>query len=347
MAVPGVIRFRHWQFGKQTTFGTVVAATRWVPYAGVLVSNPNWTPDTTDVGSIDPAISDYRLGIDVSAQQTGMTAYDELPLFYSALFKSGVTAVGGGAAKTWTYQVASLSQDPFELFTGEFGDDVTTPTNGWAQAKDGVLTSLALTGSEAGGPFALTAGWTFSDVNGLGNHALVGTVPTAGLSVDTLPERVMVTDTELYIDDTPGAIGTTKISSALHYPIVNFTQTVDKKRFANGSNTRFAVADYSRGPRTAVVDLFFAKADAAVIEAQKVFSATPVLRYVELRTTSPTIIGAGVPYSNSIRMPLQMTLREEADMNNNAVLHLVGHAQYDSTLTYAIKAVVVNKRTTL
>ena len=77
-------------------------------------------------------------------------------------------------------------------------------------------------------------------------------------------------------------------------------------------------------------------------EAQNVFTATATNRYFVLKTTSPTIIGAGVPYSNTISLPLRYRTREDTDLNGNAVIDLIGRAFYDATLTYAIKAVTVN-----
>lgn len=342
MSVPGVTRFRKWQVGKESAFGSAAVATHVLPYRGVMVANPNWTDDDTDVGSIDEIIAPYRVGLDATASMAGSLAYNDLPYLYSALFKGGVTPTTSGSAKIWTYQPASLTADTFDYFTGQFGDDVTSPTNDWVQGMDGVMESLTLTGPDNMGPFGVTANWRFSDVNGWGNHALSGTVPTPGLSVDNAPERVMLADTELYIDATAGGIGTTKITNALHSATLTITQTLDLKRFANGSNTRFAIANYARGPRTIELRLRFAKADVAVQEAQNVFSATATNRYIELKTASPTIISTVIPYSNSIRMPLRYRTREDTDLNNNAVIDLVGRAFYDSTTGYAIKAVVTN-----
>ncbi len=342
MAIPGVTRFRKWLFGKQSAFGTVAAATRVLPYRGVMVANPNWTDDDTDVGSIDEIIAPYRVGLDATATLAGRLNYNDLPYLYAGAVKGGVTPTGA-TAKTWVYQPASLTMDNFEYFTGQFGDDVTTPTNDWVQGPDGVIEQLDFTGPDNMGPYEVSSQWRFSDINGWGNHALSGTVPTAALTTDANPERVMLTDTELYINATAGAIGTTKISNAVHTISISIQNATDLKRFANGSNTRFAITDYSRGPRAITVTLRFAKASVPVTEAQNVFSTTAVNRYVELRTTSPTIITGSTPYSNSILIPLRYRTREDGDANgNNAVITLVGRNFYDATLTYPFKATVVN-----
>ena len=89
MSVPGVIRFRKWQVGAQSVFGTPVVATHVLPYSGVMVANPNWTDDTADVGSIDEIIAPYRVGIDATASITGNTNYNDLPYTWNGLLKGG------------------------------------------------------------------------------------------------------------------------------------------------------------------------------------------------------------------------------------------------------------------
>ena len=338
MSVPGVTRFRKWQVGSQSAFGTSVAATHVLPYRGVMVANPNWTEDDTDVGSIDEIIAPYRVGLDATASMVGRLNYNDLPYLFNAGLKGGVTPTGA-TAKSWVYQIASVIQDPFGYTTGQFGDDVTAD---WTQGLDGVIDQLDLVGPDNQGPFDVTANWRFSDVNGWGNHALSGTVPTAALTVDANPERVMLTDSELYINATAATIGTTKISNAVHSVAISIQNTTDLKRFANGSNTRFAITDYSRGPRIITVTIKFAKQSVAITEAQNVFSTSAVNRFVEIRTTSPTIITGTTPYSNSLKLPLRYRTRGDEDNNNNAIITLVGRGYYDPTLGYALNATVVN-----
>ena len=42
-ATPGLLKLRKHQFGRQTTFGTPVAAVRAYPFSGVPDINLNWT----------------------------------------------------------------------------------------------------------------------------------------------------------------------------------------------------------------------------------------------------------------------------------------------------------------
>ena len=65
---------------------------------------------------------------------TGMLTFDDLPYRLAAGLKGGVTAAGGAAPYTWTYQLASLTADAFDYFTVETGDaEITFDLDGWSQ----------------------------------------------------------------------------------------------------------------------------------------------------------------------------------------------------------------------
>ena len=52
----GLVRLRANQIGKQTVFGTAVAATRRVPWRGLVTYDPSRTDPDVDTGSIDPVL---------------------------------------------------------------------------------------------------------------------------------------------------------------------------------------------------------------------------------------------------------------------------------------------------
>src|SRR4051812_3177062 len=52
----GLVRLRANQIGKQTVFGTAVAATRRVPWKGIVEYDPSRTDQDVDTGSIDPVL---------------------------------------------------------------------------------------------------------------------------------------------------------------------------------------------------------------------------------------------------------------------------------------------------
>src|ERR1019366_2025953 len=181
-AMPGNVRLRKFQLGKETTFGTSVAATRRFPWTFVPKIDPHWTFPVADTGTLDEAINPYRAAGDYLGTATGSLAFNDLPYLWSALIKSGVTPV----ANVWTFQPASTSQDPFEIFSAEWGDE-TADVYGFG---DGVLDKLKIDFPENLGAAQITADYRFATV----------TYPQtpAALSVDQSPAWAYAADTSYY-----------------------------------------------------------------------------------------------------------------------------------------------------
>jgi len=156
---------------------------------------------------------------------------------------------------------------------------------------------------------------------------------------------VFLGDMELFLNATAGAIGTTKIIDAVEGLVLTVTNGNDNKRYANGSNTRFSIAGYGLGSQEITLALTLAKTSQTVgllSENDLWFDDTPSKRYVELRFTNPTIITGSTPYSFNLKGAYFYTVRGDGENNNNTNITLTGTFVYDSTLTYAARAVVVN-----
>lgn len=332
------------QFGEQTTLGTAVAATRAIPFSGVPDVDLAYQEATGDFGAIDEVAAPFRQAPNLTAPLTlEQLDYDTVPLLMQALLKGGVTPTGA-TAKTWVHQAASLTADDFGIFTYEHG--ASGETDYWDQLIDGVLESGNFTLPDTLGPVSVAAGWRFGDfgLTDSTDKPVSGTVPTAGLTVDNNLIRVFLADAELYIDDAYSGIGGSKVSNALLSGSLNITQTVDQKRTANGSNTRFGLSGYARGPRTIELTLQFEPVTGIIGTGGEIdnWSAdTPVNRYIELKFTSPAYITGSTPYSWSLRMPLRFRTRQRTAMNNNVTVTLMGHAFLDADLAYPIRSSVV------
>ena len=345
VATAGLVRLRKHQFGRQTLYGTNVAAKRAYPFGGTPDANLNWEDPEGDFGSLDPVASPTRGAADLSAGLSASSIYyNDLPLMLEGMFGGEETPVGAGTAKTWTHTPASLTADNLSLFTYEFGDDVTTD---WFQFGDGLLESLNITAPESMGALSADMSWRFGSVRyeGATEASLQPSpaVPTAALSVDNSGTPVYLGNAILSIDSTAAGIGTTAISDALHSFSLNISQDLDQKRFANG--TGFDLAGYGRGARTIELELQFAKtADTVGVgsESDAWFSETAINRFVQIEFTSLAEAEAATPYSWVIRMPLRYYTRAEGAIGGNSTITLTGRAYYDSTLTYAFNSVAVN-----
>jgi len=338
MPIQGMTRFRKWQFGKQSSLGTGVAATRRIPFRGTLDVNPNWTDqDEVDVGSIDPVLPAYRTQTDVTASLTATLDFHHIPMLLSAGLIGDVSgsAVGGGAY-TWTHTGVSLTATELEYFTTEWADDVDA--DGY-DAIDGIVESLEFSFDDDLGPWNVSADWRFGSVD----H---GVTPTAALNVASNLPLLFGADTELYIDDTSGAIGSTKITDALHSATIRIDNEIDVKRFANGSNSRFQVDGYGLSGREIMASFTFAKTDAIIgaldSEVTDWLNADPVNRYVKVLVQSTQEAETGTPYSWDLRLSGTWRTRDDGELGGNSTVTLEMKGRYDAALTYPIRSVVTN-----
>lgn len=344
----GFTRNRYHQFGKQSALNTPVAATRRIAFRGVPDINPNWTEqDEVDTGSIDPALPPYRVGSDITLPLTGVLDYHHIPLIMSAGLIGGVSG-SGGPAYTWTHTGVSTSATTLDNFTDEFADDVTNlgsgPPEDGMQLYGGIVERMEFGFDEEQGPWSVSADWRFSDVN-------AHTTPTAGLSVGSNLPLVFGADTALYIDDASGGIGGTLIADSLHSATIAIENTIDVKRFAQGSNTRFQVDGYGLSARTITATFRFAKTSqiVAALDSETVdwLNATAVNRYVRLLTQSTVEADTGTPYSWQQDFSGTWRTRTDAEFGGNSVVELALTGRYDAGLTYPYRSTVVNTLATL
>lgn len=342
MPIKGFTRNRSHQFGLQSALNTPANATRRIAFRGVPDINPNWTDQDVDTGSIDPVLPPYRVGADITLPLTGMLDYHHIPMLMAAGVEGGVTPTGA-TAKTWTHTTSSLSATTLDYFTDEFADDVNNNNSGppedGMQLYGGVAESLEFGFDESLGPWTVSSTFRFSGVNA---HK----TPTAGLQVGSNLPLVFGADTALYIDDAAGSIGGTLIADSLHSATVNISNTLDLKRFAQGSNTRFQIDGYGLSAREITATFRFAKTSqiVAALNSETVdwLNADPVNRYVRLVTTSTVEADTGVPYSWTQSFSGTWRTRTDTEIGGNSVVELSLTGRYDSGLGYAYRSTVVN-----
>lgn len=340
--IAGFTRFRKWQFGKQTVHGTAVAVTRAVGLRGTMVIEPNWTDqEDVDTGSVDTVLPPYRLQNDITATLAGPLTFKEIPRQMAAAVRGGITPSVASGVYTWAHQALSLTATTLDEFTTQWGDDFTADG---MSARDGIIETLEYSFDESLGPWQVSESWRWGSVNA---HV----TPTTGLNVGSNLPLVFGADTQLFLDDTSGGIGGTVITDALHRATITIENTIDQKRFANGSNSRFAVAGWGLSGRTIRASFTFAKTTAitGALNSETVdwLSADPVNRYVKVLVTSPAIVSGSTPYSWDLRLSGTWRVRSDEEIGGNAVITLELNGRYDEGLGYAIRSSVVNDLATL
>jgi hypothetical protein len=233
MPIAGAVRFRKWAFSAaQSAHGTPATPAGAFPWRGTPTVNPNWTDLDYDTGSIDPVSLPFRTALDTTATTAGPLDYNSLPIVMNGGVRGGVTPTGGGAAKTWTNQALSLTATTLDEFSAQWGDDYNTDSY---RLSDGIVEVIDITFPDNLGPAQISTNWYFGTTNQM-------VTPVANLTVSSNLPLVFGADTALFIDNAYTGIGGTQISDSLHSAHITITNTIDKKRFMNGSNSRFAVA---------------------------------------------------------------------------------------------------------
>lgn len=331
--VAGLVRQRKHQVGFQSALLTAVPATRVMPYRGNIDVNPNRTDPDVDTGSLDPIIAPTLGPQDISATWAGakVLAFNDLPVIWSAALKGGVTPTGA-VAKTWHYQIASLTADSFDVLTDEYGDD-TSATDG-IQAIGGVIDSFDYGFADDLGVWDINAALIFAKAN-------MATDRTAALTVDSNPTWLYGGQTLVYNDTTPGSIGITPWLSTIHGANVSVANNLDKKRFANGSNNHKQLSGYGRGQRVIEIKFTTAKTAQAITE-RATLTAEPSNRYLALSTTSDVIITGSTTYSALQKFPARLFSVTDGEIGGNATLEFTYHAFYSATLGYAGDFTTVN-----
>lgn len=346
MPVAGLVRLRRHLFGRQDTFGDPAPGQRAYPFSGVPSVNLNWTDAEGDFGSIDPIAPPTRGIPDIGASLTAPTLnYNDLPLMLAGIFGGGTTPTGGGTAKTWTFDPASLTPDPTDAFTYEFGDDVEED---WFQLSDGRINDLTINSPDDGvSKLDASMTWKFGTAASTGSTDSPADVWVPGASLpDSAAIPVYLKDAAVYIDDTAGGLGGTQLSDAVHNFSLHISQEEDEKRYVNGTQS-FALQDIGRGARAIELTIQYAKTTDTVglgSEADAWFSDTAVDRFVKILFTSTELAQtASTFYTWDIRIPVRYFTREETSIGGNTTVTLVAHAFYEQdTLLYAFRSVVVN-----
>lgn len=332
----GLVRLRANQLGKQSTIHTAVPATRRVPWSGLVTYDPQRTNPDVEVGSLDPIIPPIATFPNVEWSPTGPMIYDDIPYRLSAGLKGGVSPVVTSTSAVWTYQIASLTADPFDHWTADSGDDQSA-TDG-IEAYGGVADTLEETMSEELGPIEFSDSWVFAGAN-------LATDRTAALAVDEDPTFVMGDETDITLDGVAGSIGITPIVDAFHSYTLTVNNNLDRKRFANGSNSRRKISGYGRGSREIELTLRFAKNATTMAQFNSLDDDSVVPVYAQIRTISPVLASPGVQHKYVRSGAFRLYSGSFGEIGGNATIDLTYRAFYSSALGYAYKAVVTNQLT--
>lgn len=315
---------RIFQIGKETTYGTAVAATR-IMYFGEdsgLTKEREPRPHRFATGSRS-GVRDFTLGPSVVGGTVSMplSASEIIELLLLGV-QGGVTPTGGGTPKLWTF----VPGTSLESATLEYNDGAV------ARRAYGVhVDALTFTGS-ANGPNEVSATLFGKELEA---QALTGAL------THRVPDFIEGWETKLYIDAFGGTAGTTNIAATLINWDVSFGNQLARKYFADNTNTTGAV---TTGEIEVTANLTFeASASQSATEFTNWLAATK--RLVRLEFGQNVVISGGDKKFVTIDIPGAWSAYDlgQTDENTRAY-QLTLQYVYDTTNAYGIQIRAQNAR---
>lgn len=337
----GFTRFRKLQVGKQSVIGTVVPATRVLPYKSLAVFNENPTDPDVDTGTLTKVLPPYFLAPDVTIPgAAGPLNFNDLAVRGSAGIKGGVSPTGNAlSGYLWTFTASETTADPFDYYSVQTGDDTSDSAGAGTNAFGAVINQFSQSFDQGLGPWQVSDDWIAAGAT-YGNR-------TASLNVDANPKYVFAADTKFYLNSVAGAIGATSLDAAVRGATLTINNNLDQKRFADGSNNRFNLSAFGRGLKDITLDLIVEKTTATIAEAITVDDTPKPNRYIKIATNSLELAGSVATAYAEFYLPMRLYSIDDGEIDNNAnwTFHYQGF--YDSTLLYAVKLVVLNSLSAL
>ena len=318
----------YFQAGIESTRGTAVAATKKIHALGglpkeennlfhVQQSRANWIKN-------QDAISTHR-GIPSWGLELPAVAYDVLPWWLHLCLQGNVSAAGG-PVYTWTFNDATTT-DTLESATFEADDDAES----W-QIPFCMVNSWELSGKGGSGMTPVSAKFDLIGQQLTGGHTMTGSLTDADHEGNYLAFK----NADLYIDDTAGGIGTTKISAALTEFSIKCANNLEPV-WTGGSQYYSHVERAER----AIEFMAVLKFNATMLAEFKNKYQADTARYLQL-----AIPGSG-NLDFDFTMHTVMNTYEFKDEGAERRVAIMGESIYDATLGYGGQIVIANDSNTL
>lgn len=319
------------QIGKESTFGTSVAATAKFMGLTDLSATPLVTVKQSRYmqGDFAPAHTSRVTDKRASATTQGDFTYEDMPMILTAAVKGGVTGVGATADKTWTFPFPLTSSASVDLRTLEFYDGSQE-----YEIASAFVESFTISGSAANdGLVTFSANWLGRELT---KSTLTGALTNR--SVETLAVGSMA----LKIDDFGATVGTTSLTATLIDFNFTYNTGVHFKKFSDG-DVRPSAIGYGVPSATLTYTAEF-NAN-AIAELDKYIAGTG--RLIELSGTGSVLGSSNRSLKIQLAGDITATGPLWGDRDGNTTGNFTVTTRYD-TATFAnfAKIIIVNGNAT-
>ena len=314
------------QFGAETTAGTSVAASKWLP---------SIEASTSLDGSLTP-VKSGGLKFDTGAvlgqewtttKVSGVPTYDELSYFLSSLILKATPTTSDTTAKTWTFFPSASAEDTVQTYTIETGSSVRAH-----KSLYNVMTDLSLKGDRAK-----------VEMSG----SFMGKIFTDGITITAGPTTVgsqvvmMPGEFSVYSDSTAAGLGTTKLSRVMDWE-VDVSSVRSPLWVVDSAETSWSVPVETPVDATVKLTLEADSVGMAFVTAMRANTK----KFIRIEGISPTLAGAVTVYHKltwDAACVVSETPKELKDKDGVYAIEVKMRVVYDSTWTKALNVALINK----
>jgi hypothetical protein len=318
------------QFGAESTAGTSVAASKFLPSLEFSTSIEGDMSDVRAGGLKFP--TGAVMGREWSSTKvTGTPSYDELSYLLSSLVAKVTPTTADTTAKVWTYSPASSTEDTIQTYTIETGSSVRAH-----KTLYNVLTDFTLKGDRS----STSVDGTFMGKLFTDGITLTASPTTVGSQVLLMPGEVTI-----YSDSASGSLGTTKLTRVLNWE-VSISSVRSPLWVVDASETSWSVPLEQPFETSLKLTL---EADSSGMAPVSYMRAN-TKRFIRINATSPQTAGStSTAYSLvwDFCAVVSETPKELKDADGVYAVDWTFTAVHDSTWGKAMSAVLTNKVSTL
>ncbi|MDD4984191.1 MAG: hypothetical protein PHQ43_00180 [Dehalococcoidales bacterium] len=324
----GISAFRKIQIGTESPAGTKVDAS--ARLLGQLTMEELMTLHRP-VDQIGVLMENHRTVIAGEAVELGFdgdATFEQILYFlHMALLTGSKTGPTDTTAYTWTYDPSDDSANTPTTFTLEYGDNAQEHEVEYAGIEE-----LTISG-------AMHEPWKVKAKMFARN--LAASSFTNSIALPTV-EAILTNKTQLYIDSTGAGLGGTEVASHL----VDFSLKISGFKPVKHGGTTLFFTSLAEPPKKITLDMNLVFS--SVLEAERLLYVAGTKRFVQLKATG-SLAGSASAYKTATISfcGVYTKFGSLGDKDGETVVPVTIEAEYDTTWSKLITAVIVNKVATL
>ena len=338
--MPGIKPLRRIQLGKETTAGTLVAATTRWRGMGVIKDLREVEETVEEIGILGGAdrTDVVKLGAQIDLAATPLT-FEQFPYLLAMAFGGPVTgtADGVGTDKIYTTTIPTTAQPTLTHYSLEGGDNFEVETVEYCYC-----TKFSIVGAP-GKPVTMSATL-------MGRQAAYKSGGFTGAAIVPAVENALFQKSKVYLDAISGTAGTTQVANAVLGYKIDFDIPIVAKYTADG-NLTFSFPVYTEHTIKGEITFEHDSAVSGTSSGAKVDWRAQTPKLLQLKIEGSNVATGGTTYQKRtviFNLPIKWKVADPlSDQNKNDTIKMQFRSRYNTTAATAGQIIVVNELTAL